>query len=87
MEDNQDKIKLIKVVKFNNRKEDWAEFALKFRAITDERGYDKILDRSETVPAEDVKLVDDNKGREQKRLSKVNNRGYRDLVLATKNNM
>ena len=82
MGDNQDKIKSIKV-KFNIRKEDWAEFALKFKAIADEGCYDKILDGSETVPPEDAKLVDDNKGREQKRLRKVNKRGDRDLILAT----
>ena len=64
MEDNQDEIKSIKVIKLNNRKEDWAEFALKFKAIGDERGYDMILDGSEIVPAEDAKLADDT-GREK----------------------
>ena len=57
---------------------------MKFRAIADERGYDKILDRSETVSTEDAKLADDNTGREKKRLRKMNKTGYRDLVLATK---
>ena len=71
-------------MKFNSRKEDWAEFAMKFRAIADERGYDKSLDRSETVPAEDAKLADDNTRREKKRLRKMNKTGYRDLALATK---
>ena len=42
-------------------KKHWAQFALKFRAISDERGYNKILDRSVTVPTEDAKLADDEK--------------------------
>ena len=33
MEDSQDKIKSIKVDKVNNKKVDWAEFALKLKAI------------------------------------------------------
>ena len=74
MEDNQDKIKSIKVIKFNNRKEDWAKSPLKFKAIADERGYDKILDGSKTVTAEDVNLADDENGSEQKTLRKVNKR-------------
>ena len=79
MEDNQDKTKLILVVKFNNRKEDWAEFALKLKAIANERRYDKILDGSE-----DANRWDDENGTEQKRLRKLNKRGYRDLVLSMK---
>ena len=84
MEGNQDEIKSIKVIKFNNRKEDWAEFALRFKAIADERGYDKILEELEVVPADDADLVDEKPGREQLRLRKVNKRGYRDPVLVTK---
>ena len=57
MENSQDKIKSIKVIKFNNRKEDWDEFALKFKAIAYERGYDKILDGSETVPPKDATIA------------------------------
>ena len=37
MEDHQGDFKLIKVIKFNNREEEWTEFALKFKAIADER--------------------------------------------------
>ena len=50
MEDHQGDFKLIKVIKFNNRKEDWTEFALKFKAIADERGYDEILECTVNVP-------------------------------------
>ena len=49
MEDSQDEIRLIKVVKFNDKKEDRAEFALKHKAIAHERGYVGILNGSETV--------------------------------------
>ena len=50
MEDHQGDFKLIKVIKFNNKKEDWMEFALKFTAIADERGYDEILEGTVNVP-------------------------------------
>ena len=50
MEDHQGDFKSIKVIKFNNRKEDWTEFALKFKAIADERGYNEILDGTVNVP-------------------------------------
>ena len=36
MEDSKDEIKFIEVVKFNNKEEDWVEFALKFKVIADE---------------------------------------------------
>ena len=50
MEDHQGDFKSIKVIKFNNIKEDWTEFALKFEAIADERGYNEILDGTRNVP-------------------------------------
>ena len=37
----------IKVYKFNNTKESWHEFALKFRVIADYRGYDDIIEGKE----------------------------------------
>ena len=43
MEDYQGDFKSMKVIKFNNRKEDWTEFALKFKVIADEREYVKSL--------------------------------------------
>ena len=50
MEDHQVDFKSIKVIKFNNRKEYWTEFALKFKAIADERGYNEILEGTVNVP-------------------------------------
>ena len=50
MEDHQEDFKLIKVFKFNNKKEDWRELTLKFKAIADERGYDEILEGNVDVP-------------------------------------
>ena len=50
MEDDQDDFKSTKVIKFINRKEDWTEFAFKFKAIADERGYDEILEGTVNVP-------------------------------------
>ena len=50
MEDHQGDFKSIKMIKFNNRKQDWTEFALKFKAFADERGYDEILEGIVNVP-------------------------------------
>ena len=38
MDEEKDDLKSIKVYKFNNTKENWHEFALKFRVIADSRG-------------------------------------------------
>ena len=64
MEDNQDEITLIKVMKFNNRRQDLTEFVQKSTAVADERGYDKILGGSEIVPAEVDTLAEDETGKE-----------------------
>ena len=44
MSEEKDDLKSIKVYKFNNTKEGWHEFALKFRVIADSRGYDDIIE-------------------------------------------
>ena len=44
MSDDKDDMKSIKVYKFDNTKESWHEFALKFREIADSRGYEEIID-------------------------------------------
>ena len=85
MEDSQNEIKSIKVIKLNNKKEDWDEFAQKFKAIPDEKGYVGILNGSETVRAEKATVAANDKGREMSRLMKVNKRGYRHLVFTAKN--
>ena len=50
MEDHQGDFKSIKVIKLYNRKENWTEFVLKFRALAEERGYDGILEGTVSVP-------------------------------------
>ena len=48
MSDEKDDFRSIKVYKFNNTKENWYEFALKFRVIADNRGYEGIIDGTVT---------------------------------------
>ena len=50
MSEEKDDLKSIKVYKFNNMKEGWHEFTLKFRVIADSRGYDDIIEGKETPP-------------------------------------
>ena len=80
MEDYQGDFKLIKVIKFNNKKEDWMEFALEFKAIADERGYDEILEGTVNVPRD----RDMSGGEAKAQVKAANKREYRDLILATK---
>ena len=56
MSEEKDDLKSIKVYKFNNMKEGWHEFALKFRVIADSRGYDDIIEGTETPPDEKENL-------------------------------
>ena len=57
MDEEKDNLKSIKVYKFNNTKESWHEFALKFRVIADSRGYDGIIEGSESPPDEKEPIV------------------------------
>ena len=50
MSDDKDDLKSIEVYKFDNTKESWHEFALKFRVIADSRGYEDIIDGTRTPP-------------------------------------
>ena len=52
MSEESDDLKSIKVYKFNNTKESWHEFALKFRVIADTRDYWGIIDGSLIPPDE-----------------------------------
>ena len=52
LSEENDDLKSIKVYKFNNTKENWHELALKFRVIADSRGYDGIIDHTDTPPDE-----------------------------------
>ena len=53
----KDNLKSIKVYKFNNTKENWHEFALKFRVIAEGRGYNGIIDGAETPP-DDKEIIE-----------------------------
>ena len=56
MSEEKDNVKSIKVYKFNNTKESWDEFALKFRVIADSRGYEEIIDDTKSPPDEKEEL-------------------------------
>ena len=87
----KDDLKTIKVYKFNNTKENWHEFALKFRVIADSRGYDGIIDGSDTPPDEKevIEILGDDKGevlqtkKDKLKARIANKKGYRDLVMST----
>ena len=91
MSEDKDDLKSIKVYKFNNTKEGWHEFALKFRVIADSRGYDDIIEGTETPPDEKGKLEITDKDNEEvikakkaKQLTRAaDKKGYRDLVMST----
>ena len=91
MSDEKDDLKSIKVYKFDNTKEKWHEFALKFRVIADTRDYWGIIDGSVvppdelaiiTVTAEDTGEALKEK-KEKLKARKANKIGYRDLVMST----
>ena len=90
MSDEKDDLKSIKVYKFDNTKEKWHEFALKFRVIADTRGYRGIIDGTVippdemaviTITAEDTGEVLEEK-KNQLKARKANKVGYRDLVMS-----
>ena len=91
MSEEKDGLKSIKVYKFNNRKESWHEFALKFRVIADDRGYDDIIEGIVTPPdeKEDLEVLEKDdaevkRARKEKQLARAaNKKGFRDLVMST----
>ena len=91
MSEVKDDLKSIKVYKFNNTKESWDEFALKFRVIADSRGYEEIIDGTKTPPDEKevLEISDkDNADTKNEKRGKLaariaNKKGYRDLVMST----
>ena len=91
MDEEKDNLKSIKVYKFNNTKENWHEFALKFRVIADSRGYDGIIDGAETPSdeKEKIEIVADDKGdilktkTDKLKARTANKKGYRHLVMST----
>ena len=91
MSEEKDDLKSIKVYKFDNTKEKWHEFALKFRVIADTRDYRGIIDGSVvppdklaviTITAEDTGAVLKEK-KDKLKARKANKIGYRDLVMST----
>ena len=91
MNEEKDDLRSIKVYKFNNTKENWHEFALKFRVIADSTGYDGIIDGTETPPDEKEKIEilaadtgDVLKTKKDKLTARAaNKKGYRNLVMST----
>ena len=91
MSEEKDDLKSIKVYKFNNTKKNWHEFALKFRVIADSRGYDGIIDGTETPPDEKeiIEILTDDTGdvlkvkKDKLKARAANKKGYRDLVMST----
>ena len=91
MSEEKDGPKSIKVYKLNNMKESWHEFALKFRVIADDRGYDDIIEgiimpldekEDQEILAEDD--ADVKKAKKEKELARAaNKKGFRDLVMST----
>ena len=90
MSEEKDGLKSIKVYKFYNTKENWHEFALKFRAIADDRGYNDIIESIVTPPdeKEDLDILDEDdaavlKSKKEKQLARAaNKKGFRDLVMS-----
>ena len=78
-------------MKFDNTKESWHEFALKFRVIADTRGYDGIIDGSVSPQdeKEKIEITTEDKGdilkdkRKRLKAREANKKGYRDLVMST----
>ena len=90
MSDEKDDLKSIKVYKFDNTKEKWHEFALKFRVIADTRGYRGIIDGT-VIPPDEMAVItitaeDTGEELEEKKsllkARKANKVGYRDLVMS-----
>ena len=87
--EEKDCLKSIKVYKFNNTKENWHEFALKFRVIADNRGFYGVIDGSILPPDEQGKnstTPQDKKDALSAQKAKLkaraaNNTGYRDIVM------
>ena len=91
MSEKRDDLKSIKVYKFNNTKENWHEFALKFRVIADSRGYYGVIDGSMSPPDEQetIRVITEDKGvvldakKAKLKARAASKMGYRDLVMST----
>ena len=91
MIDDKDDLKSIKVYKFDNTKESWHEFPLKFIVIADSRGYEEIIDgtKNPLMKRKTLKyLKKDNADKKKVKTEKLaarmaNKKGYRDLTMST----
>ena len=91
MSEEKDDLKSIKVYRFNNTKESWHEFSLKFGVIADYRGYSDIIEGIVTPPdeKEDLEILEKDdaetkKSKKEKQLARAaNKKGFRDLVMST----
>ena len=91
MSEEKDDLKSIKVYKFNNTKENWHEFALKFRVIADTRGCWGIIYGTMVPPDEQITITVTTEDRgealqekkEQLKARTANKMGNRDLVMST----
>ena len=91
MSEEKDGLKSIKVYRFNNTKEIWHEFSLKFGVIADDRGYSDIIEGIVTPPDEKENLeilekddAETKKSKKEKQLARAaNKKGFRDLVMST----
>ena len=91
MSEEKDDFKSIKVYKFDNTKEKWHEFALKFRVLADTTEYRGIIDGTVVPPDElavdSVTAEDTGEALKEKKdklkARKANKIGYRDLVMST----
>ena len=91
MSEEKDDFKSIKVYEFDNTKERWHKFALKFRVIADTREYRGIIDGT-VVPPDKLAIITvttEDTGealkekKEKLKARKANNIGYMDLVMST----
>ena len=90
MSDDKDDMRSIKVYKFDNTKESWHEFALKFRVMMTAGEMKTSLmglrptdgkEIIEILPKDDDKVL---KAKKDKLAARVaNKKGYRDLVMST----
>ena len=93
--DTGDVLKSIKVYKFNNTKENWHEFALKFRVIANSRGCCGIIDGSvsppdkkETITVTTADTQDVLKAMKDKLKARAANKlGYRDHCYVHRRNI
>ena len=81
MSEDKDDLKSIKVYKFNNTKDSWHEFALKFNVIADYQGYDDIISGKEIAPdeKEDLEILEEDhevvkKSKKAKQAARIANR-------------